>query len=207
MTELAHALLFGYGSLVLDDNRALQLGGHVAAMPVVAQGVERVWGFVSPDYGLTALTLRWNPQASCVGVLFPISAEGLAQMDVREQGYHRVELPRETLRPFDSDQPLPTGTVYTYVAQELGVPNEACPIVQSDLDVMLTGCLEEQGDTFARAFLRTTSGWEAPWLDDRAKPRYPYRPDTLWPAEEIDRLLAEELPEVFRARKTLLSGR
>ena len=115
--------VFGYGSLLCQHSRAvtapsLQLlggggaGGAAAAaaaanaalpaaLPVVVDQLQRVWGKRS-ERGMTSLGVRpveddgrtgtgapAKPPA-CTGVLVPTRADELALLDEREQGYERV---------------------------------------------------------------------------------------------------------------------
>ena len=43
----------------------------------------------------------------------------------------------------------------------------------SYLDAVVQGYLREYGEAGADRFFATTDGWEAPFLNDRAAPRYP----------------------------------
>ena len=70
-------------------------------------------------------------------------------------------------------------------------PTERHPILRSYLDTVLAGFRAEYGPGAVADFVATTRGWEAPILDDRARPRYSraIAPDPALGAE-IDAALA-----------------
>ena len=63
--------------------------------------------------------------------------------------------------------------VYSVPADRHGTPTHAHPILLSYLDVVVQGYLREFGRDGVERFFATTSGWDAPILNDRAEPRYP----------------------------------
>jgi hypothetical protein len=95
----------------------------------------------------------------------------------------------------------PDAQAWIYVSRGPAVqlPNAKFPIVQSYVDVFLSGCLEQEERSgvagFARECIATTSGWSEHWVNDRLYPRRPfvYQPK----ARDIDRLLSKELPQYF----------
>jgi hypothetical protein len=99
-------------------------------------------------------------------------------------------------------QEVPEGYAWLYTATEPGFPSEDCPIAQSYVDVVLTGCLEF-GESFAAEFVRTTTHWAYPWIDDRSAPRYVRSMQNVSLAKymEIDRILqANGVPIQGRVR-------
>ena len=72
------------------------------------------------------------------------------------------------------------------------------PILQSYLDVCITGCLEH-GEDFAREFIQTTFLWSPFWLNERQMARRPWLFQKQY--VQIDRLLADLLPIYFTHRK------
>ena len=77
-------------------------------------------------------------------------------------------------------------------------PSVEFPILQSYIDVCLSGCLEH-GEAFAREFVETTFKWSPFWLNERELARRPWLRNQQY--IQIDRLLAEEVPDYFRYRK------
>ena len=96
--------------------------------------------------------------------------------------------------------PTPPDGLLPSEAPGLGLqpPSLHFPIVQTYIDVCITGCLEH-GELFAREFLRTTFLWSPYWLNERALARRPWVHQKQY--VKIDALLGEEVPEYFRHRK------
>lgn len=174
MSNLQPEYVFGYGGLILSEGREMTIGVKVEAVPVIIRGFERLWGFTAPQYHLTTVTLRRNENKDCFGVIFPVTNEQLMELDIREEGYARVALRPEQIEFLNPHGSLPAGSVFTYVSDKIELPNEDNPITQSDVDAILTGCIQDYGEDFARNVVRTTTGWEFPWINDREKPRYPW---------------------------------
>lgn len=100
---------------------------------------------------------------------------------------------------------IPEGEFWIYVnrATNIAPPSTALPIVQSYVDVFLSGCLQIERnysiDGFTRECVRSTGGWSKHWVNDRI---YPRRPLAEQPnAKAIDTLLDTELPQYFRAMR------
>ena len=89
-------------------------------------------------------------------------------------------------------------SAWVYITDHPSQPSESCPIAQSYVDVVLSGCLDI-GDEFAKEFIRTTSGWDKSWIDDRNRPRY--RRSLEVDSDRIDALLREVIPDDFASRK------
>ena len=77
-------------------------------------------------------------------------------------------------------------------------PSVNYPILQTYIDVCLSGCLEH-GEEFAREFVETTFKWSPFWLNERELARRPWVHQKEY--VRIDRLLAELVPRYFRHRK------
>jgi len=77
-------------------------------------------------------------------------------------------------------------------------PSVKYPILQTYVDVCITGCLE-YGEAFAREFIATTFLWSAYWLNERELARRPWLHQKQY--VKIDALLKEGVPEHFRHRK------
>ena len=84
-------------------------------------------------------------------------------------------------------------------ANLLAPPDAENPIVQSYVDIFITGCLELQARVadpdldFVAQCVRTTDGWSKHWVNDRLQPRRPYiHQPRAW---EIDQHMKRLLPE------------
>lgn len=193
--------VFGYGSLINKESRnKTEASGE--AIPVVARGIRRGWMIHMVDHRATALSITKEENAICNGVVFPlVTTNGLAKFDEREckAGYERIQIGLDAV-PLGGAS-LSEGTIWAYVSNYAQTPSKDMPVIQSYVDVIVTGCLRI-GKDFAKEFVRTTDGWAGPWEDDRSAPRY-VRPMARDASLEtrIDELLAETIPEYFARRK------
>jgi hypothetical protein len=147
--------IFGYGSLINSASRNSTAGKMIPAIPVrvsAAFGYIRAWDDRSSS-GFTALGLRKlnaNEKASTInGVVYPVEGADMAKYDVREQGYRRVEVPRDEIEPV-SWQLLPaTGRIWVYIPVKadgepgvgLPVASAEFPVLESYIDVVVEGAL------------------------------------------------------------------
>ena len=179
----------------MSESRMMTFNERINAIPVILEGFERFWGFTSSLYKLTTVSLRPNEHKTCVGVLFPVNEEQLNLLDERERGYNRISILPNQLHAFYSNGNLPQNQItYTYVSTIHNQPSQKYPVVQSDIDAILTGCLEDFNESFARAVVRTTSDWNSPYLNDRKHPRYPYSHHRAELLPMINTILEEEGP-------------
>jgi hypothetical protein len=127
---------------------------------------------------MTAMGVQFSPDASCVGVLYPLSEKELLRFDRRERGYHRHEIPITQVDLIDYlhddyyDEAYEEHSlfleavagkrsdvrIWIYVPCKPQPPDEEHPIAQTYVDVILQGCLNIHED-FARMFLESTKGW------------------------------------------------
>jgi hypothetical protein len=102
----------------------------------------------------------------------------------------------------------PDGDIWYFANTRKRFPSDVHPIVQSYVDVCLDGCLEIESmyprakqANFAERFVRTTSNWGPPWINDRI---YPWRPFVYVPrAWAIDALIRKVLGQEVFAQITL----
>lgn len=180
--------VFGYGSLINPESRA-RTGYSGATALVLVRGFQRSWNFVYPKGRMTALGVIPLEKATANGVLVEIPEAELPLFDQREGGYKRVAVSRADVTGLNGQQ-IPDGLFWLYVPASPGFPSADCPICQSYIDVVLKGCLE-LGESFAAEFVRTTTNWEYPWIDDRSAPRYVRAMKNVPPdvSMEIDKIL------------------
>jgi hypothetical protein len=147
------------------------------------------------------------------GVIYAVNEEELDDTDKRESGYTREDIASHL--EILSGGSVPKGEIYIYLnkfeegQREKSVPTRDFPIVQSYLDICLTGCLQiEKGFPdavgFAGEFIETTQEWSKYWENDRMHPRR--APFTVPAASKIDKLLKMHLPTLF-AEIQLAPGR
>jgi len=161
---MSDPFFFGYGSLV---NRATH--GYGRAHPARLRGWARAWRHL-PGRRVATLTAVPDPQAEIAGLIAAVPGGDWAALDAREAGYDRVAL-NGGLRHAAPE----AGAVAIYAVPEHAIAPAGTlhPILMSYLDVVVQGFASEFGEAGAVEFFATTRGWEAPVLNDRARPRYP----------------------------------
>lgn len=166
-------MFFGYGSLV---NRATQ--DYPGVRHATVTGWRRAWRHTGAR-DVAFLTAVPAPGARIDGLLAEVPGADWAALDAREWAYVRTTA--ESGR---------AAQIYHIPADLHAPPNAKHPILLSYLDVVVQGYLTEFGEAGVARFFATTDGWDAPILDDRAKPQYP-RAQQLSSAETalVDRML------------------
>ena len=100
------------------------------------------------------------------------TAQDILDTDQREFDYCRGEVDPGALRMLDgSAVPVP-GQIWIYISKPEAVdpPDADYPIVQSYVDIFITGCLQlaervvGQNEDFAEQCITTTSGWSPHWV-------------------------------------------
>lgn len=206
--------VIGYGSLMQDDSRQRTSPNAGPAHPVELSGYERGWFERGSPVGFstTYLGVRVDASRRMNAVAYEIDRRELAATDARESSYCRSAVARDSIAPLDPEFSLPgDAEVWIYVTDpaRIAAPDARYPIVESYVDVFLSGCLEQAErfrlKDFARECIATTSGWSEHWVNDRI---YPRRPFVFEPrAGEIDRLLSSSLPGDFARIRIEPGGR
>jgi gamma-glutamylcyclotransferase (GGCT)/AIG2-like uncharacterized protein YtfP len=196
--------IVGYGSLMQDESRKRTSPQAGPAHPIEVAGFRRGWFARGESVGFstTYLGVAPDPQGSVNAVIYLVEENELAATDRREVSYCRRSVPIPDIRsleraPFDVNG----GQVWIYVnePQAAATPNANYPIVQSYVDIFLSGCLEQEQRfelrDFAQRCIATTRDWSEHWVNDRIFPRRPfvYQPK----ARQIDSLLSQYLPQYF----------
>jgi hypothetical protein len=196
----------GYGSLMERTSKAMSAPTAGPNHPVRVTGFQRAWN-THGAYGTTFLGVTEADNAAMVAAIYAdTDGSNIAGTDRSEESYCR--------RPVDPDQielldgwRLPVDAeiwIYVNKPDHVGVPDNGKPIIQSYVDIFLTGCLEMQDGIlpevvvrmdFAAECIRTTSGWSKHWVNDRIYPRRPFIYQKN--AAMIDRVLLKELPDLF----------
>jgi hypothetical protein len=198
--------IVGYGSLMEKASKERTAPNTGANLPVMVTGYERSWNLRGSGVGFatTYLGVQANDGALMVAALYrDFAGQDISDTDQRETGYCRDEVDPGALRMLDGSAVPEEGQIWIYASKPEAVdpPNADYPIVQSYVDIFITGCLQlaervvDQNEDFAKQCITTTAGWSPHWVNDRLFPRRPfiYQPN----ASEIDRLLFENVPEEF----------
>lgn len=197
--------LVGYGSLMQIQSRQRTTVVSGAGIPVRVSGYVRGWNVRGSLVDMTTyLGVTPNLAGRFNAALYrmPDRQEVLAT-DLRESGYCRVQVAPNQIEMLGLDAP-PTGQVWLYRVRDgqAMLPDRAYPIVQSYVDVFLSGCMEvgeESGvPDFAAECVQSTQDWPQYWVNDRIMPRRPALHQPL--AGRIDRLLERWAPEALKAR-------
>jgi hypothetical protein len=195
----------GYGSLMQDESRKRTSPQAGAAHPIEVQGYRRGWfeRGSSVGFSTTYLGIVQDRESRMNAVMYQIQPPELADTDARERSYCREAVAQRDIKLLDSSFSAASGAqVWIYVTRgpSVALPSLQYPIVQSYVDIFLSGCLEQEQRFgvagFAQQCIATTTGWSEHWVNDRIYPRRPfvYQPR----AREIDTLLSKELPRYFR---------
>jgi hypothetical protein len=190
--------IFGYGSLINSTSRAIT-GITGKGLPVRINGVKRSWFATSLENPMASVGIEADPKSSCNGILFPIAQSELSNFDAREIGYDRAPLSLSQIDFLSNDINI-VEDVWIYFAKQTKYPSQKQPIVQSYIDVIIEGCLEV-GLDFTEEFIKTTTGWEYTWIEDRLFPKYPRPLDNNNTHLQIDLIIQKFIPGLFDHRK------
>lgn len=199
-----NTFVFGYGSIIQQASREStghgNIGIAIPCMMTKKAGYRRCWNFqkTSPiGPRMTALGLEQSDQPDDInGVLFPIYTVDL--FDKREEGYERKSYNWNPLDETPSFKTWPSSwlqmpaypaTIYYYVPKHHNPPDTERPILQSYVDICVTGCLETDV-AFADHFIKTTHGWTN-WINDRILARRPWVHNPGY--RDVDTLLYQKL--------------
>ena len=193
----------GYGSLMQDESRMRTAPKAGPASPVEVQGFRRGW-FARVDavgFSTTYLGVHADAQSRLNAVVYAVDADELAATDRREASYCRIAVTPGAIRALQASGQPPIGQVWIYVSkpESAAAPSAKFPIVQSYVDIFISGCLEQEQrfalSGFARQCVTSTQGWSEHWVNDRIHPRRPFIHQPK--ARQIDTLLSHELPDTF----------
>ena len=187
-----------------DESRKRTSPQAGPAHPVDIRGYRRGW-FARAEavgFGTTYLGVLPNRESHLNAVIYQVEATEVIATDRREISYCRTGVAMSGIKPLEREFLLvPDGQIWIYVSgpQSVATPDSHYPIVQSYVDIFLSGCLEQEqrfGLTdFSQQCLSTTGDWSAHWVNDRI---YPRRPFIFQPrASRIDNLLSKQLPKYF----------
>ena len=196
--------IVGYGSLMDDESRGRTSPAAGPAQPVELHGYTRGWfskgrttGFSTTFLGIVA-----DPRGSLNAVVYEVQPAEVMATDRRESSYCRVSVEPWQLRLLGQGSAYAEDAqtwVYLSPPRNVVPPSERYPIVQSYVDIFLTGCFQQEErfhlEGFAKQCVATTADWSAHWVNDRIYPRRPfiYQPR----ARQIDELLSTRLPQYF----------
>jgi hypothetical protein len=176
---------FGYGSLVNELTWLQSERRHLERHPVEVQNWIREWRHCvdTPNGPVCALTAVERAGSRIQGILIQCDAADLTQIDAREVGYDRVELPRRDVLSSISNLPE---KLYTYKSKSSHYRPGGMdyPIWFSYAEAVLHGYLSVFKTEGVDRFIQSTSGWTVPVVDDGDNPQYHRSPKQLIPIED-----------------------
>lgn len=199
--------IVGYGSLMQEQSKREDAVHVDMSHPIYITGFQR--GFIQHGtpigFSTTYLAVVKQAASRMNAVYFKLNdVRHMDDYDRREDSYCRVSVSPQHIHTLTNDT-LPEGQywIYTIKNSEIDNPSRRYPIVQSYVDIFLSGCiaLEEQYHLrgFALDCIKTTSNWSTHWVNDRVHPRTAF--DNLPDVPKIDTLIVTALPYYFRRIK------
>lgn len=180
------AYVFGYGSLLERASRLRTNSDAVGAWPARVTGYQRGWfhQFANPiGYSCTFLGAIKIDGQTINGVIYKVA--DIESTKQREIGYTAMPLQPDQIEMLDGGGAWPNAgdrKVYLFVSNPESIsptqePTPSMPMVQSYVDMCINGCQEidalyraTKGE-FTQEFIRTTTGWNVNWVNDRTYPR------------------------------------
>lgn len=199
--------IIAYGSLMETKSKQGTDSSSGANKPIRVSHYQRGWFSRGDSIGFstTYLGVVKGTNAHFNGTFFRLTTpDSLKNYDKREKYYCRVSIPISYIHPLNSNE-LPCGEFWIYELKPKfsAQPSEKYPIIESYVDIFLSGCLEIQKkfhlSHFAEECIDTTTHWSPHWVNDRIYPRRPFvfEPNAL----AIDRLLHCKIPKIFNQIK------
>lgn len=199
--------IIAYGSLMEKKSKNGTDSTSGKNRPVNVAGYQRGWFSKGESIGFstTYLGVIKNPDAYFNGTIFPLATStSIKNYDKREKYYCRVSVPKERIHTLDRSK-LPDAEFWIYAIkpESMANPSKKYPIVESYVDIFLSGCIEIENKfhlkNFAANCVNTTSNWSTHWVNDRIYPRRPFvfEPNAL----KIDQLLMDNVPQFFNQIK------
>lgn len=199
--------IIAYGSLMETASKNSTDPHSGENKPIWIDHYQRGWFSkgLADGFSSTYLGVIKSKHARFNGSIFTLPhANSFKNYDAREKYYCRVLVAPENIHLLNGEK-LPEGQFWIYELKPefLAPPSNDYPIVESYVDIFLTGCLEIEEKyhlkNFASACVNTTSDWSVNWVNDRIYPRRPYGHQPR--ASAIDKLLKEHVPQFFQQIK------
>ncbi|WP_395166550.1 gamma-glutamylcyclotransferase family protein [Francisella salimarina] len=198
--------IVGYGSLMNDSSRMRTNPQAKNVYPVEVKNFERVWGLrAGGSYRTTGLLVVPKPGEHLNAVYYPVDYKGVKQADERENFYCRYKIPSSDIKSLGLKN-LQKGDYWIYAKQpkDIQKPTTEFPIIQSYVDLFITGCMQIQDRYLIKGFVKeciaTTKYWNNnTWINDRVNPRRPT--DSTPEALQVDRYLGKALGSKYYDHK------
>ncbi|MQY43767.1 gamma-glutamylcyclotransferase [Epibacterium sp. SM1969] len=165
---------FGYGSLVNVATHSYR-----DTQPARLTGWQRSW-VQTEVRDMAFLSVIANPNTAIDGLIAAVPGADWDALDDREFAYERLQASSNVHHKHPRARDI---QVYAVPESPYNQIQPAYPVWLSYLDVVVQGYLQVFGEAGVAAFFQSTSGWDRPFIDDRAAPLYP-RAQVLSPQEQ-----------------------
>ncbi|WP_457745508.1 gamma-glutamylcyclotransferase family protein [Sulfurimonas sp.] len=195
--------VIGYGSLFKKSSLNRTMPSVDEVKPILLNNYTRSWDAVeniTPSFSTTYLGVQKSNGKYINAIIFEVNSSAIKDLDKREFLYSREKVDINNIEFLSSSfQITKNDDVWIYVTNNPSKPSKNHPIIQSYLDICLSGCFEIEEnfliDNFAKKFVETTNKWSRHWVNDRIIPRAPHIHQPY--AHNIDKLLYENLEDYF----------
>jgi hypothetical protein len=195
--------IIAYGSLIETVSKNTTSRENGENQPVWIEHYQRGWFSkgISIGFSTTYLGVIKDKNVGFNGAIFRVlNNRAFKDFDAREKYYCRVLVPIHAIHLLNAKK-LHAGQYWIYEMKPefLSPPSSNYPIVQSYVDIFLSGCLQMEEKfhlkNFAARCVQTTRDWSVHWVNDRIYPRRPmvYQAKAL----AIDALLQQQIPTFF----------
>ncbi|WP_299842040.1 gamma-glutamylcyclotransferase [uncultured Roseovarius sp.] len=133
------------------------------------RGWRRIWRYTTQRQ-VAYLTVIRDASTTIDGLIAPVPDQDWGALDYRERAYARVPAAHQITHTLPHQ---PQIAVYAIPDNADDSHAQDHTLLLSYIDVVVQGYLREFGAEGAARFFASTSGWDAPIVDDRAAPRYP----------------------------------
>jgi len=177
--------VFGYGSLIERASRTRTNPDAFAAWPARVTGYQRGWFHqFAKNVGSTCTYLgeMLKAGANINGVIYKV--DDIEKTKERETGYSAAPV-EGAIQMLDGGAPWDSkNQVLLFVSKpdyisKTKEPTPDIPMVQSYVDICVNGCLEIEAlyrtaTGYVQEFMKTSTGWNKYWVNDRLYPRRPF---------------------------------
>ena len=191
--------LLGYGSLITKESRYnTSITGK--CLPVKLNNYKRYWNarINKNKKKYTAVSIEYSPDSKINAIITVINKDDLPFYDKREQNYERIRIKNSDIRDYETNKVISNkAIIWTYKIKPRfnKLSSYKYPILQSYIDLILTGC-NRISYKFMVDFINSTSNWSNTkdnrynWVNDRKKPVYNFNCNELCHKKKlIDSLL------------------
>ena len=169
--------IVGYGSLMNNKSRHKTTPAAKEIYPILVKNYERVWGKRSSVKKATYLVIVPKKDQKFNAVYYKVDSKEIENTDQREKKYCRYKLSHRDISKL-GNYALKKGTYWVYArqAKDIQKPTKSHPIIQSYVDIFISGCREVEKDFklkgFTKQCIKTTHIWkDDKWQNDRDNPK------------------------------------